>query len=175
MGISTTPARQWLLHTVTVIGLLALCTPAHAQWKWRDKDGRVTASDRPPPQGVPDKDIITRPTAAKAATTRPAPAAPAASSVAARATAASAPADRELEARKKATEQERAAKQKADEERLAAQHADNCRRARAQLTALESGMLIARINDKGEREVLDDQGRADELKRTREVTASECR
>lgn len=176
MGHSSTAPRQWLLHIIAVIGALALCTPAQAQWKWRDKDGRVTASDRPPPQEVADKDIIARPPVAKPTGPRPAANVAAASAAAARPVAAtSAPADRELEARKKAAEQERAAKQKADDERLAAQRADNCRRARAQLTALESGMRIARVNDKGEREVLDEPGRADEVRRAREITASDCR
>ena len=83
--------------------------------------------------------------------------------------------EREVQARKKAAEQEQAAKAKADEDKLAAQRADNCRAARGHLTALESGQRIARTNDKGEREVLDDKGRADETRRAREVVASDCR
>ena len=63
---------------------------------------------------------------------------------------------------------------KADEERLAAQRADNCRRARGHLAALESGQRIARTNERGEREVLDDKGRADEMRQARAVIASDC-
>jgi hypothetical protein len=34
---------------------------------------------------------------------------------------------------------------------------------------------MARVNDKGEREVLDDKARADEMRRARDVIASDCR
>jgi hypothetical protein len=156
---------------MAVLTLLA-ALPAEAQWKWRDKDGRITVSDLPPPREVPDKDILTRPAPAQRARPSAAPAtAPAA------APAASAPPtalEREVQARKRAAEEEKAAKAKADEERNAARRAENCRQARNQLTALESGQRIARTNDKGEREVLDDQGRAQETRRAREVIASEC-
>jgi len=173
------PAWQQRMATLTLLAcLLALCLPAHAQWQWRDKDGRVTASDRPPPREVPDKDIISRPTTWGRAAPKPVAVASAAtdgSPVRAAAPAASVPVERELEARKKAAEQDKAAKAKAEEERIAGQRAENCKRARAQLAALDIGQRMARINDKGEREVLDDAARFDELRRTREVMASDCR
>ena len=34
---------------------------------------------------------------------------------------------------------------------------------------------MSRVNDKGEREVLDDRGRAEEMRQAREVIASDCR
>ena len=40
---------------------------------------------------------------------------------------------------------------------------------------LESGMRMARVNDKGEREVLDDAQRAAELKRVNAIIASDCK
>ena len=48
-------------------------------------------------------------------------------------------------------------------------------RARRSLVTLESGQRMARTNDKGEREVLDDKARAEETKRTRGIIASECK
>jgi hypothetical protein len=155
---------------------------AHAQWKWRDKDGRVTVSDRPPPRDVADKDILGRPAAEMRRVSVEASAA-AASAAASAATSAGtgaapvakAPLDRELEARRKATETEAAAKAKADEEKQAARRADNCKRARSQMATLDSGQRMARVNDKGEREVLDDSARAEETRRAREIIASECR
>jgi hypothetical protein len=149
--------------------LLIGATPAHAQWKWRDAQGRVTVSDVPPPHEIPDKDILQRPNRRAAA-----PAA-AGNASAAPAAAASAPVDRQLEARKQAAEQQQREKAKAEEQRLAAIRADNCRRARTQLATVQSGQRMARINDNGEREVLDDAMRADEARRAREVIASECR
>ena len=167
--------------------LIAMSPTADAQWRWRDKSGQVNASDRPPPRDVPDKDILSRP----AADTRRAAAAAAqaafpASGAEGTATAAAAPAaaaasapptalEREVQARKRSAEQEQAAKAKAEEERLATQRSENCRAARGHLVALDSGQRISRTNDKGEREVLDDKGRADEQRRAREVVASDCR
>jgi type IV secretory pathway VirB10-like protein len=155
-----------VLASLTLLAAL----PADAQWKWRDKDGRITVSDRPPPREVPEKDILSKPNLPARAATPAAATTPAA--------AASAPPtalEREVQARKRAAEEEKAAKARAEEERNATRRAENCRQARNQLTALESGQRIARTNDKGEREVLDDQGRAQETQRAREVIASDCR
>jgi hypothetical protein len=179
--------RQVSFRAATVLPWLAAAlllgrvAPADAQWMWRDADGRVTASDRPPPANVADKDILSRPAqrAAPVPTLSPAAAASAPAAAASAATtapvAAAPPLDRELEARKRAAEQQQAARQKAEEDRLAASRAENCRRARSHAAALESGQRIARFNAQGEQEVLDDAGRADELRRAREVIASDCR
>src|SRR5262245_57018141 len=158
---------------LTAALLAAVLLPAaQAQWMWRDKDGRVTASDLPPPREVAEKDILQRPDASA----RKAPPPPAAAGSAAPAAAAAKPAvDPQLEARRKAAEQEQQAKAKAEDEKLSQQRAENCRRARSHLTALESGQRIARTNDKGEREVLDDKGRAEEMRRANDVITSDCK
>jgi len=185
MPKSLSSSLRWTHLLAALLGLTLLCTAAQAQWTWRDKDGRVTASDLPPPRGIPDKDIISRPaprdTAARTAPDGSASAsAPSSSSTSspapAPATAArTVPVDRELEARKKAADAEQAAQTKAEESQQALRRADNCRRARAQITALDSGQRMARVNDKGEREVLDDKGRAAEVRRAQEVVTSDCR
>lgn len=158
--------RSWLL--LLAIGA-TVALPAAAQWKWRDKAGQVQYSDLPPPAGTPDASILQRPSPVAA---RPAPAASAA---------ASAPplvpkiGDPELEAARKKAEQQEAAKRKAEEDRIAVAKLDNCARARAQLKAVDEGQRIARLNAKGEREPLDDKGRAEESQRLRAVIASDCR
>lgn len=173
------------LQALTVAATLCLSLvslPAAAQWMWRGADGRVTASDRPPPPGVADKDIIKRPAAESRGRPQGAVAAGVASAGAsapsAPAAAASAPAtalEREAQARKLAAQAEKAAKAKADEDRQAAVRVSNCRQARSQAAGLESGMRVVRTNEKGEREVLDDRGRQEELQRARDVIASDCR
>lgn len=175
------------LAAALCVALATLADPAQAQgqWKWRDAQGRVTVSDLPPPREVADKDILQRPAAVARA---PAPAVPgvapatAGGGVAAPGVAASAPAaarpapvDKELEARKRAAEAEKAAKAKAEEQRNAAVRAENCKRARQHLATMDSGQRVARINEKGEREVLDDETRAAESRRARDIIASECR
>lgn len=153
--------------------LLALTAlPADAQWRWRDASGRITASDLPPPHEIPDKDILQRPAGARAPIARPAAAAAAASAAA---PAAASAVDKELEAKKRATEQQQKDKAKAEEQRQAAARADNCARARKHLATMESGQRIARMNNQGEREILDDKARAEEIRRAREVIASDCR
>jgi len=149
-----------------------LTLPASAQWKWRDKGGQIQYSDRPPPAGTADAEILQRPdVTAKKATA----AAPPASGASAPLLVPKTGADPELEAKKKKAEQEEAAKKKAEDDRIALAKTDNCSRARGQLRALTDGQRMYRMNDKGEREVMDDNARATEEKRTREVIASDCK
>lgn len=167
---------------------LAATLTAQAQYQWIDKDGRRVFSDRPPPADVPQKNVLSQPRMSNAPLIRSAPAAPAAEAdnagqapaTAARpAPAASVPqaagVDKELEEKKKQAEAAEAAKKKAEEERIAAARAENCKRAMNAKASLESGMRIARMNDMGEREILNDAQRAAELKRAEEIIAQSCR
>jgi hypothetical protein len=175
---------------------LSISTPAFAQWKWRDKNDRVQYSDLPPPSGVPDSAILQRPQGASRNITRNSntgtPQANAANgangangaerSITLEAMpasgAASAPSktvDPELDARRKKAEQEDVAKRKEQEEKIKAARAENCTRAKSQLSSLEGGMRIARTNEKGEREFLDDKARAEETKRSRDIMSSDCK
>lgn len=151
-----------------------LALPASAQWKWRDKNG-VQYSDLPPPAGVTEADILQRPTAATRKTNAPVPAASAASGSPGLAPKTI---DSELEARRKKTEEDASARkkteEKAEETRVAAARADNCTRAQAQLRTLDSGVRLAQMNEKGERIVMDDNARASETKRARDMIAQNC-
>ena len=168
---------RWIVGALLLAALLV--QPAQAQWKWRDKNGQTQYSDLPPPASVPEQDILSRPHAGA----RRAPAAPAAvaaasgASSAASTTTALAPktSDPALEARRKQVESEQAEKKKAEEAKVAAAKAENCARAKEQLRSIEGGMRLARTNESGEREVLDDQQRAQEARRTRDIIASECK
>lgn len=161
----------WIIAALSA--MLVTATPsAWAQWKWKDSKGQVHVSDLPPPRDIPDKDVMQRPTES----TRRAAATAAAQASAASATPAAKPkVDPEIEARRVRQEQEQKAREKAAEDKLSSQRAENCQRARQHLATLESGMRIARLNDKGEREILDDKARAEEMQRARQVMASECR
>ena len=172
---------------VAVVGI-GLSAPAEAQWKWRDKGGHTQYSDLPPPSDVPERDILSRPSAARSrvviATSAPRAASGVAESGRAASgalTGASGPAlaprtvEPELEAKRKKAEADQAAKLKAEEAKIAVARGENCTRAKAQMRSLDSGIRIARTNDKGEREILDDQQRAEEVKRTQTVIASDCK
>lgn len=166
-----------LSPTLCLLLLLTLVSSAQAQWKWKDGSGNVQYSDRPPPPGTPEKDILQKPPQRYQPVVvrqlgASAPEAPAAA--AAPASAASRP-DAQAQARQRQQEQEQAAKLKEEERKQAAQRAENCRTAKGQLQMLESGVRIRRNNEQGEPVILDDKQRADEMQRSRAVIASECR
>lgn len=175
-----------ILRSIVLIAAVLLSTGALAQWQWQDKDGRMVFSDRAPPPGVPDKNILKRPGGPRAVTPLAAvdsgdatpPAAPA-NAAAGPQSAASAPkisgVDKELAEKKKKAEQEEAAKRKADEDKAAKVRADNCERAKQAKANLDSGVRLSRINPQGEREVMDDAARAVESVRIQSVIASECK
>jgi hypothetical protein len=156
---------------LTMMAVLVTALPAQAQWKWRDQSGRVQYSDIPPPAGVAEKDILQRPASAMRLAPAAAPAASAASAPGLN----PARIEPELEAKRRKAEEEEAAKKKQADSQLAARRAENCAQAKSHLRTIEEGMRLVRTNNKGEREVLDDQARAEEAKRTRAVIASDCK
>jgi Domain of unknown function (DUF4124) len=175
------------LRVLMVGALWAASMAASAQWVWTDAGGRKVYSDRPPPSDVPAKNIQKQPGGPRAAA---APAADApgttdATGTSAGATAAAAkPApgnlkisgkDAELEAKKKQAEAAEAAKKKAEDEKLAQAQAQNCERARRAMSTLQSGVRIQQTNAKGEREFLDDAGRAAETQRLQGVISADCK
>jgi hypothetical protein len=176
----TVRARPGLSLFFALLGL-ALSLPAVAQWKWRDADGKVQYSDRPPPPGVAEKDVLQRPGSAnkniQVISTAPlggGPASAPAEPASRPAPRAESKADAELEARRRKAESEAAAKAKAEEQKNAAIKNENCSQARNYLRTLEDGQRVSRTNEKGEREILDDKQRADEMRRARSVASSDC-
>ena len=191
-------AQQFFAPPSAVLGRLAAMTAdgslplalfgavaAQAQWQWIDKDGRNVFSDRPPTSDVLEKNILKRPGGQRAAAVAAAPDAAAGPPQGAASSAAGGSAapgnvpklssvDKELEEKKKKTADAEAAKRKADEERVAKAKADNCARARQAKATIDSGVRIARTNDKGEREVMEDAARAAEAKRVQGVITSDC-
>jgi Domain of unknown function (DUF4124) len=168
--------RTFMAAAAAVLLLVSL--PAEAQWKWKDKGGRIQYSDLPPPAGTPEQDILSKPSAPRRASIT-APAASQASSpvVGSGASGPLAPrtVDPDLEARRKKAEADIAAKNKAQEDRVAAAKADNCSRARTQLRTLDTGVRVTRANAQGEREYLDDKQRAEEVQHSKDVVAADCK
>ncbi len=167
----------------TLIASAALLTSptsavAGMQWKWKDATGAVQYSDRPPPAGTPDKDILTRPAAARATLAATKPLLEAASA-ATPASTASKPdtkaVDSELEAKRKKAEDEKKAAQKAEEDKAAKNRADNCQRAKSYQRTLNDGVRISRTTANGEREILDDKGRADEQRQVEDIIRNNCK
>ncbi len=158
------------------LSALMLAQPASAQWKWREGE-RIIYSDRPPPARIPERAILERPPGLQRGAVPPSPTGPSLVAPPAPPVASTAPAERSepaLEEKLRREAEEKAAKQKAEEAKLAALRADNCLRARNQLKMLDDGVRVARTNDKGEREILDDKQRAEEQARIRSIIASDC-
>ena len=163
-----------LSTTLCLLLLLSLASGAQAQWKWKDSSGNVQYSDRPPPTGTPEKDILQKPPQRYQPVVVRQFGASAPEAASAPANAASRP-DAQAQVRQRQQEQEQAAKQKDDERKQAAQKAENCKNAKGQLQMLESGVRVRRTNEQGEPVVLDEKQRADEMQRARAIIASECR
>ncbi len=145
-----------------------------AQWMWVDKDGRKVLSDQAPPNDIPAKNILRQPGMKKQQDFVAAPVV-ASEPVKPLLPAARAPArDPALEAKKKAAEAAEAEKQKTANEERDRIKAENCTNARRAKANLDSGARIARTNDKGEREFLDDAARAAETKRVEGIIAKQC-
>ena len=165
-----------------LLALAAAGAQAQTLWKWRDAAGQLHISDTAPPTGTPARNVISGPPGGVPAApvlkaTTQSTTGTTTTTTTAAASAASG-AETALDKKKKAADKERADKEKADRAAVDAKNAairqDNCSRARSGLAAIQSGQRMAKINDKGEREVLDDAGRAEELKRTQELIASNC-
>jgi hypothetical protein len=160
---------------------LLLSAAAQGQWQWIDKDGRKVFSDRGPPPDIPAKNIIKQPGNVALAPSAVASAAPARSASAA---AEALPEgevpklgamDKELADKKKQADAAAAAKVRAEEERVAKIKADNCERSRSGKALMDSGVRVSITNAKGEREILDDAGRAAELKRIQAAMEANCK
>lgn len=158
----------WLPAVAIALATAFAAAPAAAQWKWRDKSGIVQYSDLPPPAGTPEADVLQRP---PPAAERRTPAASAASAP----LLVPRPAEAASEPKPSKAELEAAAKRQADAQREAQIRLDNCSRAQAQLKALQEGQRMSRINAQGQREFLDDKGRAEETQRTQGVIAADCK
>ncbi len=148
------------------------CGAALAQWVWLDKDGRKVFSDRAPPPDIGEKDILKRPSGNTKSVSARAADAPASSA----ATPPAAPSvDKDIEAKKKQLADAEAAKAKAEQDRVTKVKAENCARAKQAKATFDSGVRVSTTNASGEREVLDDAGRAAEAKRVQAIIDSDCK
>jgi hypothetical protein len=173
------------------IGMVAASTSALAQWAWKEDNGRMVYSDRPPPSNIKQSQITRQPTliapappptpvapGAAAAPGQPGPAAGAAAAGDVREpTTKAGPktiADQELEFRKRQQAREAAEKKSADDEAKASQQAQDCDRVKGYIQSLESGVRITRTDNDGNPHFLDDSERAAELDRSRATAAKTC-
>lgn len=169
-------ARLLVLASTLLLPLASI-----AQWQWIDKDNRKVFSDQGPPPEIPEKNILRRPgsmrvapAAAPAASTEPG-ATPAPLARAATNGAKPTGVDKELEGKARKTEEAEKAKKAAEDQKVAKARAENCERAQQGKRTFETGIRVARVNSKGEREIMTDEQRAAEQQRLQSVIASDCK
>jgi len=163
-----TAAMKSLLRILLSIVASLAAVAASAQWQWVDKSGKRVFSDLPPPTDIPEKNILKRPSERSLpALSNGNPAAPAAAMPATGT-------DKTLEEKRKLAESADAAKRKAEEERMIRQKAENCARAQQAQAALDAGGRVVRLNERGEREFLDDSALAAERQRLQAMIGENC-
>ena len=150
------------------MGLLLCAAPASAQmYKWVDDKGVTHYSESPPPgrkaQQIQQATPAPGPSHSSSAT--PKPAEPA-----------STWGDKERAFRQRTIERQYAeeAKRQKDAERVALRR-EACLEARYMINALSSGVPVYKLNEKGEREYLADNVRADRLQRAKENAEAYCK
>ena len=165
-----------LRHLMPLLLVALLVAPnASAQFKWRDANGRMVYSDQPPPTSIPPDAVLQAP-GLRSAAERPGATGEAAkaSGAAAGSPTATSTADRELEFRKRRIERAETERKSADEAAKARQATAACEETRADVRALESGMRMSRVNERGEREFIDDEQRAARLDAARKSSREHC-
>jgi len=138
---------MFCLSRVSALGILAaaLAAPTWAAlYKWTDAQGRIVYSDQPPNANVKTEQLRGPPP----------PANP---------NAAKELAQRQADDRKRQADSEKAAAKGEKDRADAAKIAEACAQAKGQLRQLgESQLVMYRYNEKGEREVMDDDARGRE-------------
>ena len=171
--------------TISLAVVLAgfTCTPSEAQWAWKDPNGRLVYSDRPPPSDVKAASIVRQPTTHAVANPTSSTgqgddaAKPADGKASDAKSAPSGPktiAERELEFRKRQQERADSEKKAAEEQTKSAAKTAECERARGYLKSIEDGVRITRTDASGNREFLDDAQRAAEADRARKIIQTTC-
>jgi hypothetical protein len=153
---------------------LALCValPASAQmYKWVDSNGKVQYSDKPPPGDVKAERL--REPAQAASKPAPSETKGGAQKDAAK-TEPKTAAEREQAFRKRQLDAAKAQEDEGTKQAQARDKAENCRRARAALSNLQIGGRQMRVDEKGERVLLDDQQIAQETAKVQQEAAAAC-
>lgn len=181
MRIALNAVRASITIAIVVAGFTS--TPSAAQWSWKDANGRVVYSDRPPPADVKPANILRQPSTQVLANPAPAsgplddaakPADPKSSDAKGAPAAPKTTAEREMEFRKRQQERAESEKKVAEEQTKNATKTAECERARGYMKSLEDGVRIQRTDASGNREFLDDAQRAAEVERTRKIIQSTC-
>ncbi len=152
---------------------LCLAPPAVGQmYKWVDQNGRVQYSDKPPPANIKSEKL-------RNAQTAPNPPAPSKDKGGAAKDAAKAGPmtlmEQDQAFRKRQQDAAKAEQEAAQKQAQARQREENCKRAKLAVAQYQLGGRQMRVNEKGEREYLDEKQTAQEAERARQDAAAACK
>ena len=150
-----------LLSTAFAVIFAVLPVEAQQIYKWTDASGKTVVSDKPPPGQLPQPNP--EPKAQDDSPSKPNATPKEKSWV-----------DRDLEFRQRQMERAEKEEKEKKEAAAAADKKENCDNARRRLKTLESGQRIAMVNDKGERYFMEDEQRAQDIKKTRALIDAKC-
>ncbi|HTO49713.1 MAG TPA: DUF4124 domain-containing protein [Burkholderiales bacterium] len=167
-----TPVRLALVLALALGAAVIAALPAAAQqlYKYVGPDGKVQYSDRPPSDGRKAEKV----TSSRLSSVPSAPVA-GANADAAKSTGPKTAAEQDQAFRQRQIEAEEKAKK---DEKLAQQQqqqAESCANARRELSGMQSGARVARLDANGERVFLDDAGVQSEISRLQREIASGCK
>ena len=147
----------------------AVLIPVHAQtYQWKDSSGRTVISDTPQPGAAAKAARMIGGQQPSFSKEEPKP-------VDKSAAAPKTTAEKDMEFKKRQLEAKEKAEKEAKEQKAAADKAENCERARRNLAGLESNQPFASLNEKGERQVMDNSQREQEINRARQFLAESCK
>jgi hypothetical protein len=166
--------------TALVLVALSQTPVVFAQYVWLNENGIKQFSDIPPPSSIPKNRILkapgTAPRTPSNSASAPAEAgdgkdgSPALSaSAAVKDKAPMTTAEKNADFQKRKIELADKEKKAADEQKMAADRAKNCERARGYNKVLQSGVRVTTTDKNGERQYLNDDQRAQEVKDTRRI------
>lgn len=155
--------KPYIPVAISLAACLAL-PAAHAQTcQWKDAAGRTVVSDTPPPGNAKDVRCVGGSSLSGPA---PTPTAAAASPKTLM--------EKDTDFKKRQQEGKEKADKAAKEQQAAADKKENCNRAKSTLAALESNQRVLAADEKGERRVMEDAERQQEIERNRRIVAESC-
>lgn len=169
MGRPTTVFRAGFL----VLSLLLVPMLANAQWVWKDDHGQTVVSDQAPPSSVPNSQILRSPSGTKGVS-KPA-SGPEANGGGATKDAGETEAEKELDFEKLQKDDAAAAKKAQDLAKKQQETAHLCAGLRSNLTTLQSGVRITRVDAQGERYFMDDTQRQAETANAQNEISQHCK
>ncbi|WP_319238668.1 DUF4124 domain-containing protein [uncultured Propionivibrio sp.] len=146
-----------LIKTVLTLCLVTATAVASAQiYRWKDENGRIVFSDKPPEGRVRQQEKLDTPLSSASGGAQ------------------KNLAEQEISFQKRQKEARERAEKTDKEEAAQAEKQEYCTSLRRQLMALESGERIVRRDENGERQFLEDAQREQEIAKVRQAMQNTC-